>query len=109
MTDTPTGGRAHFEYKVRQFLLSQPGRRGTHIPVERYDRLFDMAAGITQPLWGQFPTPQHMQYIHDHNLDTPDKMHAELFGLYPHPKAPSLKVGEYEAWKRAHQTVKQHG
>jgi hypothetical protein len=108
-TSNPTGGAAHFGYKVRQFLMAQPGKRGIDIPEDRYDKLFDIAAGITQPLWGMFPTPQQMQHAHDNNLDTAEKMHQGLYGQLPHPKAPDLSVGEYGQWERALQTVKQHG
>jgi len=108
-TPTPTGGAAHFGYRVRQYLMQQPGKRGIDIPEGRYDKLFDIASGITQPLWGQHPTPHHMQHLHDHDLDTADKMHQGLFGQYKHPRAPGLTVAEYEQWKRAHQVVQQHG
>jgi hypothetical protein len=106
---TPTGGAAHFDYKVRQFLMQQPGKRGIDIPEDRYDHLFSIASGITQPLWGMFPTPHQMQHLHDNELDTAEKQHKGLFGLLPHPHAPSLSVGEYESWKGAHKAVQMHG
>jgi hypothetical protein len=107
--NSPTGGAAHFGYRVRQYLMGLPGKRGIDIPEARYDHLFNIAAGITQPIWGMFPTPEHMQHLHDHDLDTAEKQHSGLFGQFKHPRARSLTVSEYQSWKQAHQVVKMHG
>jgi hypothetical protein len=95
-------------YKFRQFLLSLPGKRGLDIPEDTFDKIHQVASGITQPLWGRPPTPQQMQHLFDTGAHDPQAIHDAFAGL-DHPHAAGLKVGEYEQWKGAHQAFKAHG
>jgi hypothetical protein len=94
-------------FKYKQWLLSQPGKRGIDIPADTWDKIHQVASGITQPLWGRPPTPQQMQHLHDSGATTPDRIHA-AFAELPHPHAPHLSVGEYDSWKSAYGLYQQH-
>lgn len=84
-----------------------PGKRGIDIPVDVYDRMMTTAMGVTMPLWGRRPTPHQMQALYDAGMTEPEQIHA-AFNDLPHPRAPSLKVGEYGHWKDAQQAWTKH-
>ena len=95
-------------FKFRQFLLSLPGKRGLDIPEDTFDKIHQVASGITQPLWGRPPTPHQIQHLYDTGAHSPEAIH-DAFAKLPHPGAPNIQVGEYDQWKAAHQAFKQHG
>ncbi len=94
--------------KVRRAIMQRPGKRGLDIPEETYDRIFDVASGITMPVWGRPPTPEQMQWLHDSGAHTPDKIHA-AFSALPHPHAPTVRLGEYQSFQHALETYHEHG
>jgi inorganic pyrophosphatase len=89
------------------YLEAQPGQRGRDIPTQFYDQMMASASGITLPLWGTKPTPQHMQALWDAKATTPEKIKG-LFDQMPHPKAPNVKVGDYQDYQQALQVFNEN-
>lgn len=81
--------------------------RGRDIPAPLYDGIFHVASGITQTMWGQPPTPEQMQFMHDQGIHEPAQVKAH-YDTYPHPSAPHMNVGQYEAYKRAYEVYRDH-
>lgn len=106
MTDT-IGGAAHVRFKAKQFVQSLPGKRGTDIPTDLYDRIFNAASGVTQQIWGRHPTPEQMQWLHDNGHHTPDVIHDQI-GKLPHPHADGITVSEYPKYLDAFETYKKN-
>lgn len=105
--DSPKGGQNHMRYRAKQFIQSMPGKRGTDIPEDLYDRIFNSASGITQQVWGRHPTPEQMQWLHDNGHHTPDAIKEHL-GNLEHPHAQGISVSEYTKYEDAFKTYKEH-
>lgn len=86
--------------QAEKFFAELPGKRGIDIPEEIFDKIHPIANGITQPLWGRPPTPEHLQHLYENGHHDPDSIHA-MYDALPHPHAPGVKVGEYDGWKQA--------
>lgn len=100
-------GDGKLTYRVKEFLRSLPGKRGIDIPETDYDRIHEAASGITQSVWGRYPTPEMMQHMYDNGIHHPESIKA-WFGKMPHPHAPSVTVDEYPAWSQAYEVHRQH-
>jgi hypothetical protein len=100
-------GRDTFAYRVRQYLMSLPGKRGIDIPEARFDQIHQAASAITQATWGQPPTPQQLQYLHEHTDGTEAQIHAHYGGL-EHPQAKGISVAQYGQWKAAYHAWNEH-
>jgi hypothetical protein len=100
-------GADTFRHRLRQYLYGLPGKRGIDIPEQRFDQIHQHASAITQPVWGQPPTPHQLQHLHDHTDGSAEQIQG-AFGHLPHPSAKGLTLGEYQQWKAAHQAWQQH-
>jgi hypothetical protein len=85
------------------FLQQLPGKRGVDIPADDYDRMYQVANGITLPVWGRPVSPHQLQWLYDQGATTPEAIHA-AFNAQPHPHAPNVTVGEFPEYARAYQT-----
>jgi hypothetical protein len=101
-------GHDTLQAKLRRALMELPGKRGLDIPAETYDRIFDVASGITMPVWGRPPTPEQMDFLYRNGHHTPDRIHA-AFSQLPHPHAPTVRLGEYQTFQHALETYQEHG
>ena len=95
------------EARIKAAVLKIPGLRGRDIPEADYDKIRDVADGITMPLWGRPATPFQMQHLYDSGAHDPASIHAAFSDLQ-HPHAPGLKVGEYQTYSKALSTYKMH-
>lgn len=99
--------RSQIPKKVEQILMSWPGKRGIDIPEEVFDRIHPVATGITMKVWGRYPTPHQLQYLHDNQLHHPDDIHR-VYDQMPHPHADGMTVGEFQHWSKAYSTFNQY-
>ena len=95
------------EAQLKAAVMKIKGLRGRDIPEAAYDKIRDVADGITMPLWGRPATPYQMQHLYDTGAHDPASIHAAFDGL-DHPHAPGLKVGEYQLYSKALGVHKQH-
>ena len=100
-------GADTLEQRVKRYMHALPGKRGLDIPEQTYDRILDVAMGITQPMFGKPPTPHQLQHLYDVGAHTPEAIHAE-YGNMAHPHAPNLKVSEYQQYAHALGVFKSH-
>jgi hypothetical protein len=95
------------EAQLKAAVMKIKGLRGRDIPEATYDKIRDVADGITMPLWGRPATPYQMQHLYDTGAHDPASIH-QAFDNLDHPHAPGLKVGEYAQYGKALSTYKQH-
>lgn len=88
-------------------IIQQHSKRGKDIPADLYDRLLAAASGVTLPIWGRYPTPEQLQWLHDNGHHDPIQI-EQAFNALPHPHAPGMTIGEYRDWSHAHQTYEEH-
>ena len=100
-------GKMPTKEAVEAYLQSLPGKRGIDIPEDQYDKMFTVANGITQQVWGGYPLPHQMQDLWDAGATTPERIHA-MFGALPHPLAPSVSVDDYQQYSQAKQLFSKH-
>lgn len=107
-------GADTLQQKLKRHFLSLPGKRAYAgqrgkgwIPAHIYDRIYPVANGITQQIWGDHPTPEQMQALFDAGYHTPDKIH-EAYNALPHPHAPNVTVGQYPAYANAVRVYEEH-
>src|SRR5258708_11904387 len=104
-------GHDTLDQYAKRYVAGLPGKpvsRSGDIPDTLWHDIFHAANGITQTVWGRYPTPQMLQHLHDQGHHTPDAVH-QAFGAMPHPHAPGLQVSEYPHYKKAYQSFKSHG
>jgi hypothetical protein len=92
---------------VRRFLYAQPGKRGIDIPEARFDQIHRAASAVTQQTWGQPPTPQQLQYLHDHTDGSEAQVQAH-YGTLEHPRAKGMSVAAYGQWSGAYKAWQEH-
>lgn len=100
-------GADTLRFKAKNWMMSQPGKRGIDIPEYIYDRIYQAAVGITQPMWGRFPTGEQMQHFYDQGIHTPDQI-RDAYGKLPHPHAQGLTVEEYPQYADAFKTYREN-
>lgn len=93
--------------RARRYVESLPGKRGVDIPAEVYDRIYPVARGITEQIWGRPPTPHQLQWLYDEGYTHPEAI-REAYGRLPHPHAEGLTVAEYQRYLEAFEVWKTH-
>lgn len=100
-------GRDTISFRAKQFFERLPGKRGVDIPEDVYDRIYPVARGITEQIWGRPPTPRQLQELYDNDLTHPDQI-RQAYGALPHPFAKGLTVAEYQRYLEAYQVYREH-
>jgi len=87
-----------------EWWLRLPAKRGIDIPAERFDKIQQIANGVTLPIWGRPALPDQLQFLHDNDLTEPGQIH-DAFSQLPHPHAPNVTVAQYPDYVAA---LKEH-
>ena len=77
------------------------------IPPEHFQRIKDVADGITLPLNGRTLLPAQIRWLYDRGIHEPAAIHDAVSKL-PHPHAPNVTIGEYPDYAHALKAFEEH-